>query len=768
MKRTIVLSTILVALSIFSLVTAINVHPVRAGPYIDRLLTTNASNSPPSAKAEVIIVLDHIPTSNDANAIMQFSRIDAPMTQLPMILAVSNYGNLTNIAKYPGVVSLWANRQLTYLGQVQTVTHSYGQVPVQHSWWNDIMHVPDVWNLGFQGQGIGVALIDTGVDATNPSLGYRFSNGLSQAPYRLVQNVKVFSIGEIVSNHPLGPDQIYLENQLDTDTTSGHGTSTAGLVAGTGDASNGIYKGAAPQANIIAMGAGDVDFVFHIVTSFDYLIAHKQQYNIRIVSNSWGSDFECSVGGTGVMPDPQACRNDPITAATKAAHDAGIAVFFAAGNSGPGHPTINPYAEPAWVVGVGAGTESKGLTDFSSRGCTDTTDPGCTNVQEQQPDLVAPGMNVISTKCKACATDNSLSAPSDTGNIPLADQPYYTTFGGTSAASPMAAGVGALILSANPTLTPDQLKADMKATTDPMLGYLSFQVGTGYVNALSAVRAAQGQGFKPTVTRIQAFGDQRYIYTQFIGGAVAVTDNWQDGSVPVFNGAKNISITVSWTTPAQPLQWEVFVFAPNDQQVALLFPGTDIGSQGATSVSTTVTNSTFIASVNNPGQTSGTWTVQVVNFNNPQTSTITVDVNYPGKAKTQMQNAHDIQSKDSSTSGLPANEYAVTQLNDGTVLSTILLAPAGAKTITADITQPANTVISVVQIVLVDNSGNIVEVRAAWVTTQTDLNARAAQIQQLLVTTADPTQVTTLQTELNAIQAAMPTTPITENLPALP
>ena len=176
MKRTLLITaTLLVALSIASFITPFHVNVARASPYVDPLLTRNASTSPANSKAEVIIVLDHIPTSADAQAVMRFSRIDAPMTQLPMILAVSNYGNLTNLSNYPGVISLWANRQLTYLAQVQTTTHTSGEVPVLHSWWNNIMHVPDAWSRGFQGQGIGVALIDTGVDAGNPSLGYSFT-----------------------------------------------------------------------------------------------------------------------------------------------------------------------------------------------------------------------------------------------------------------------------------------------------------------------------------------------------------------------------------------------------------------------------------------------------------------------------------------------------------------------------------------------------------------------------------------------------------------
>ncbi len=778
MNRTITIATALVILSIIATVTPYNIRPAHAAPYVDPALAKIASASSPSATTQIIIVLNHTPTSADSNAIQQYSTMTAPMSNLPMILATTTFANLANIEAYSGVVSVWENAQLSFFGQVSTTTHSYGEVPVQHSWWDTIMRVQDAWALGYQGQGVTVALVDTGIDASNPSLGYNFASaGLSQAPYRVIQNVKVADVGELASNQPLGPDQIYAENVINTDTTSGHGTSTAGMVANTGDASNGVYKGTAPQANILGLGTGDGDFVFYAVASFNYIIANQAKYNIRAVSNSWGTDFHCSllyVAPFDIMPNPPACRDgSPIWIATKAVHDAGVAVFFAAGNDGPGNPTINPYAEPSWVIGVGAGTESHGLADFSSRGCANTGDPACTNVSEQQPDLVTPGINVISTKAKTGATDNTLSSASDTGNIPLAYQPYYTTFGGTSAASPTAEGVAALVLSANPSLTPDQLKTVLKSSTDPMLGSLPFQVGTGYVNALNAVKLALGKGFQTGNNKAQAFGDQRFTYQAYIGGEVAVTDNWMDGNFPVYSGATSVSFTASWSTPSTDLQWQVNVYGPNDNEVTscfsplpdLLFvqPSCPI-ADGTTSVSYTVTNSSYIASLDNPGFTSGTWTIQVINFNNPQTITLTVDVNYPAKASTHMKNAHDIQVTDSQTGGLSGQENALLESYTGTVLSTITLAPSGASVVSADVTQSTNTVISAVQIVTVDSNGNVLEVRGGWVTTQSDLNTRAAQIQQQLLTTIDPTQVTALKTELSAVQAALPTAPLTATL----
>ena len=178
----------------------------------------------------------------------------------------------------------------------------------------------------------------------NPSLGYNLQGGLLRAgPERVIQNVKVLGVCEVVLPQPCGPDQIYIEDQINTDTTSGHGTAVAGLVAGTGAVGNGIYKGAAPQATIVGLGAGETLLIFHVVGSYNYILSHQTQYSIRIVNNSYGTSHDD-------MPyrDP----NHPINVATRVAHSRGITSFFSAGNSGPGNPEINPLSEWPWVISV--------------------------------------------------------------------------------------------------------------------------------------------------------------------------------------------------------------------------------------------------------------------------------------------------------------------------------------------------------------------------------------------------------------------------------
>ncbi len=754
MKQVFIIATVLVVLSLTASPSIL--RSVHASAYIEPALADALATSSASSPVQVVVVLDHIPTSSDSQAFQSFSTRSFSMTRLPMILSYTNYGSLTRIASYPGVTSLWSNRQLTYYGNTQTVTHSYGEVPTAHSWWNDVMHVTDVWNTGDQGQGVTVALIDAGIDATNPSLGYSFPNGLAQAPYRVVQNVKVLAGTGVVTGSPTdNVTNLYVENQPNTDTSSGHGTSTAGAVGGTGDGSNGIYKGVAPRANIVGLGAGDVEFIFFAIASFDYIIANQARYNIRIVSNSYGT--------TG-------SADTPTLMAIQAAHDAGIAVFFAAGNSGPGSNTLNPYATPSYVIDVGAGTQEKGLTEFSSRGISG--DP------VQHPDLVAPGINVITTKASTGAFDGALSATADQGNIASPYLPYYTTFDGTSCATPLAAGVGALVLSANPSLNPDQLKALLTQTTDPMLGYLPFQVGTGHVNALSAVRTALGQGVHSYTGKVQAFGDQRFVFTEFLGGAGAATAVWLGSSTPVYQGALSLTFKASWAIPALPRQWRMEIYAPNDHVIAACASLTSgklslgvpcIRTNGTeTSLSFQVNNASLISGLNNPGKTSGTWDVILLNFDAGEAGTITVDVNYPVKSHQTMNNAHDLAVSDSQQGGLQGQEESLLETYDGRVLATTLIGASGAATISGDIMQPVNSVISVVQIVVVDGNGNIVETRGGWVTTQADLNSRAGQIQQLLLTTTSPTQITALQTEQSAIQAALLTAPLTENLPVLP
>ncbi|HEX5869969.1 MAG TPA: S8 family serine peptidase, partial [Longimicrobium sp.] len=282
---------------------------------------------------------------------------------------------------------------------------------------------------------------------------------------------------------------LFVANLPTSETSMGHGTHVAGIAAGNGSSStNGYYKGVAPDASIIGIGAGDALFVLWALAGLDYILDIRQQFNIQVVNNSWGS--------TGAY-DPA----HPINVATKKLYDAGVAVVFAAGNEGPAENTLNPYSAAPWVISVAAGCKmgvspdptnsaaqcadgrSSILADFSSRGING--DPLV------HPDITAPGVNIVSTRAILGVLMSGLDLPSDAldCNVSIQHVQYYTCAGGTSMAAPHVAGVIALMEeSSKGLLTPAQAYNAIVRTARPLPGYAQWEVGAGFVDAYAAAR----------------------------------------------------------------------------------------------------------------------------------------------------------------------------------------------------------------------------------------------------------------------------------------
>ncbi|WP_053073997.1 S8 family serine peptidase [Bacillus sp. LL01] len=157
--------------------------------------------------------------------------------------------------------------------------------------------------------------------------------------------------------------------------------------------------------------------------------------------------------------------------------------------------SFNPYAKAPWVISVGAGEKDGSLADFSSRGTKDVG--GTFEIDGEQwewkdePTVVAPGVDIISTR--VLSPLSVISAPKDLQLIEPTYLPFYTTMSGTSMATPHVAGIVALLLEANPALTPSEVKDILQETATDMPGYESWEVGAGYVNAYDAVEAAFNQ-----------------------------------------------------------------------------------------------------------------------------------------------------------------------------------------------------------------------------------------------------------------------------------
>lgn len=343
------------------------------------------------------------------------------------------------------------------------------------------------FNGGFPiaGGNIGVAYVDTGIDATHPDL---------QFGKNVVQNV-LFPLAEVPLNFPSDfVPPVFLEDQLQSDVEGGHGTHGAGITAGTGQASGTFYGGAAPGANLIGLVAGNDAGLstFAIVQAYDYALVNQFRYNIRVANNSFGT----------TLNDRPYDPFDPINVATREMHDRFITVVFAAGNDGDAPGVINPLSVAPWVISVAAG-EKQGLgtpAPFSSRGedngtGTDTAGQPADPMAPPnlRPDITAPGVDIKSTRSKGPGVTNLAgTALGQDQDIPPAFLPFYTTSQGTSFAAPHVSGVAALMLQADPLLTPDDVVTLLRATATPIPPFEERVVGAGYLDAHNAVRAVAG------------------------------------------------------------------------------------------------------------------------------------------------------------------------------------------------------------------------------------------------------------------------------------
>jgi serine protease AprX len=246
--------------------------------------------------------------------------------------------------------------------------------------------------------------------------------------------------------------------------------------------SNGKYVGAAPDADLIGYGSGGGLFLLDTIGGFDFAINNVYSYDspIKIISNSWGSSGKYEPKG-------------PVSMATYKAHKLGILSVFAAGNSGSGEDTNNPYSQIPWGLSVGAGDKFGKLADFSSRGLKSengefTMPDGSTWEYHNEVSIVAPGVDIISTRATTNAAANGGEA--DVDAIETEYLPFYTMISGTSMATPHVSGIIALMLEANPNLDNLAIKRILQETATNMPGYERWEVGAGYVNARSAVAAA--------------------------------------------------------------------------------------------------------------------------------------------------------------------------------------------------------------------------------------------------------------------------------------
>jgi subtilisin family serine protease len=472
--------------SIFTIlfaILAVATAPARAAS-VDPELTA-AIEAAPLALTPVVITYQQAPTSTDLGALQALGITGGVvLNELPMVLTVVNKAQFDALRRQPGVLSLFANH--VYEPYTNVSRKFIGAEALRA----DTEVTAANGGLPVSGRGIGVAVVDTGIDATHPDL---------QLGRNVVQNV-FFPLAEVPLSPPAGfVPPVFVEQAPISDVEGGHGTFVAGSIGATGQASGDFYGGVAPGASLIGLVAGNDAGLstFAIVQAYDYILTHQSEFNIRVANNSFGSDL-----GSAANYNPF----DPINVGTRMLHDRFVTVVYAAGNSGDAPGAINRLSVAPWVISVAAG-EKQGLgspAGFSSRGEDDGTGTDTPGQPADplappnlRPDLIAPGNNIKSTRSKGPGVTNFAgTALLQDLDIPPGFLPFYTTSQGTSFASPHVAGVVALMIEANPMLTPDEVVTILRQTSTPM-PFPERVVGAGYVDAHNAVRAAMSLAAVP-------------------------------------------------------------------------------------------------------------------------------------------------------------------------------------------------------------------------------------------------------------------------------
>ena len=313
--------------------------------------------------------------------------------------------------------------------------------------------------LGLDGTGVGVAIIDSGVTAWHDDLG----------PSRVARFV----------------DFVNFQSSAYDD--YGHGTHVAGIIAGDGHDSGGRRRGVAPGATLLVekvLDASGEGYISNVIAAIDYAIANKDALHLRVINLSVAADVS------------ESYTTDPLTLAAKRAVDAGLVVVSAAGNLGrttDGQPQYGAIGAPGnapWVITVGASSHN-GTVDRSDDTVAGFSSRGPTALDFQaKPDIVAPGVGIESLAEPGSTLFNTKPLMRLWGTVATANEPYLS-LSGTSMASPVVSGTIALMLQANPALTPNLVKAVLQYTAESRDGYNALTQGAGFLNARGAVELAQ-------------------------------------------------------------------------------------------------------------------------------------------------------------------------------------------------------------------------------------------------------------------------------------
>ena len=438
---------------------------------------------------------DHTPTLEDQNRLSDLGY--TPKWVIPAVDAILigavDALNVTELSQIEGVVMVERYGSIQFYGDIQTMA-----VKAR----NSTEYPESAWQLGVSGKGVNIALTDTGVDSEHPGL-----EGKHVAGFDAVCFVHT-DVHDCVLAGGRETDGSY-----DPDDGNQHGTACMGMAAATGieaDGSQSEFYGSAPNASLVDVrigtdiGAGpfetyliEQEFYESAMNGLQWIIDNKDTawpgvdeslHGIDIISLSWGITSHEGGGSDG---------EDMHSRILDEATEAGVTVSNAAGNDGDDNDGLSGMSSSSLSITVGA-TDDKNTIDreddtvagYSSRG--PRRDNGDGNpINELIPEVSAPGTNII--QAEGCVTSGGCH--NDIPGQDASDNTYTGRGSGTSYATPSVTGIIALMMEANPDLSPMQIKEVLKQTAErrgpasaPTVDpYWNRDFGYGMVDARAAV-----------------------------------------------------------------------------------------------------------------------------------------------------------------------------------------------------------------------------------------------------------------------------------------
>ncbi len=290
------------------------------------------------------------------------------------------------------------------------------------------VNAPNAWDAGYTGEGVTVAVLDTGIDPDHPDIKNQLDEAVSFVPEEVV------------------------------DDKNGHGTHVASTVLGSGDASEGQYKGVAPDARLIVgkvLGDGGTGLTSWIIEGMEWAAE-----NAEVVNMSLGGD---PTDGT----DPMSVAVNSLTEET------GTLFVIAAGNSG-GLETVGSPGAADEALTVAAIDRNDRIAGFSSRGLR-------YGDKAIKPDIAAPGVGIVAARSDFASGSG-----------------FYTGKSGTSMATPHVAGAAAILAQKHPEWSGTEIKHALMSSAKGIEDHKPFEVGAGALDleaALNDVRATGSLSF---------------------------------------------------------------------------------------------------------------------------------------------------------------------------------------------------------------------------------------------------------------------------------